>query len=172
MKSISWKRKRSESGAAVVEFALGVPILILFLMAAMEFGQISAASSAVDDAAHAAARELAIDPNGSADSAKEAALRAASSLSVDTMTLTTEIGEPVTTSYTHRLPETDGTTYRDRESNTAVREVTAEASVTIKPQTALGDGIYAIAGWKDGLKIAAKATEFKDATVEGGTSVW
>ena len=41
MKGI-FKKPESESGAAIIEFALGVPFLLIFAMAAMEFGQISA----------------------------------------------------------------------------------------------------------------------------------
>ena len=52
MKGI-FKKPESESGAAIIEFALGVPFLLIFAMAAMEFGQISAATTAVDNAAHA-----------------------------------------------------------------------------------------------------------------------
>ena len=77
MKGI-FKKPESESGAAIIEFALGVPFLLIFAMAAMEFGQISAATTAVDNAAHAAARELAVNPSGDASSAKEAAVNAAS----------------------------------------------------------------------------------------------
>ena len=39
MKGI-FKKPESESGAAIIEFALGVPFLLIFAMAAMEFGQI------------------------------------------------------------------------------------------------------------------------------------
>ena len=77
MKGI-FKKPESESGAAIIEFALGVPFLLIFAMAAMEFGQISAATTAVDNAAHAAARELAVNPGGDASSAKVAAVNAAS----------------------------------------------------------------------------------------------
>ena len=44
MKGI-FKKPESESGAAIIEFALGVPFLLIFAMAAMEFGQISALST-------------------------------------------------------------------------------------------------------------------------------
>ena len=37
MKGI-FKKPESESGAAIIEFALGVPFLLIFAMAAMEFG--------------------------------------------------------------------------------------------------------------------------------------
>ena len=36
MKGI-FKKPESESGAAIIEFALGVPFLLIFAMAAMEF---------------------------------------------------------------------------------------------------------------------------------------
>ena len=37
MKGI-FKKLESESGAAIIEFALGVPFLLIFAMAAMDFG--------------------------------------------------------------------------------------------------------------------------------------
>lgn len=89
MKGI-FKKPESESGAAIIEFALGVPFLLIFAMAAMEFGQISAATTAVDNAAHAAARELAVNPNGDASSAKEAAVNAASSFFAENMKIETD----------------------------------------------------------------------------------
>lgn len=73
MKGI-FKKPESESGAAIIEFALGVPFLLIFAMAAMEFGQISAATTAVDNAAHAAAREL-VDVYSSYSGVSEPALK-------------------------------------------------------------------------------------------------
>lgn len=171
MKSI-FRKPNPESGAAIIEFALGVPFLLIFAMAAMEFGQISAATSAVDNAAHAAARELAVDPNGDTSSAKEAAINAASSFFNDNMKIETNVSEPEKETYTHRVPESNGSTYTDRESNVSSRKCTATVSVTIKPQTVLGDAIYAAGGFGDSMRIESSAVETKDATVEGGTSSW
>ena len=92
MKGI-FTKPESESGAAIIEFALGVPFLLIFAMAAMEFGQISAATTAVDNAAHAAARELAVNPSGDASSAKEAAVNAASSFFAENMKIETDVSD-------------------------------------------------------------------------------
>lgn len=171
MKGI-FKKPESESGAAIIEFALGVPFLLIFAMAAMEFGQISAATSAVDNAAHAAARELAVNPSGDASSAKEAAVNAASSVFAENMKIETDVSDAERETYTHRIPDSNGSSYTDRESNVSTRKCTATVSVTIQPQTVLGDAIYAAGGFGDGMKIESNAVEVKDATVEGGASSW
>nr|WP_279325423.1 TadE/TadG family type IV pilus assembly protein [Coprococcus comes] len=167
-----FKKPESESGAAIIEFALGVPFLLIFAMAAMEFGQISAASTAVDNAAHAAARELAVNPSGDASSAKEAAVNAASSFFAENMKIETDVSDAEREAYTHRIPDSNGSSYTDRESNVSTRKCTATVSVTIQPQTVLGDAIYAAGGFGGGMTIESNAVELKDATVEGGASSW
>ena len=145
MKGI-FKKPESESGAAIIEFALGVPFLLIFAMAAMEFGQISAATSAVDNAA--------------------------SSVFSENMKIETDVSDAERETYTHRIPDSNGSSYTDRESNVSTRKCTATVSVTIQPQTVLGDAIYAAGGFGDGMKIESNAVEVKDATVEGGASSW
>lgn len=167
-----FKKPESESGAAIIEFALGVPFLLIFAMAAMEFGQISAATTAVDNAAHAAARELAVNPSGDASSAKEAAVNAASSFFAENMKIETDVSDAEREAYTHRIPDSNGSSYTDRESNVSTRKCTATVSVTIQPQTVLGDAIYAAGGFGGGMTIESNAVELKDATVEGGASSW
>lgn len=171
MKGI-FKKPESESGAAIIEFALGVPFLLIFAMAAMEFGQISAATTAVDNAAHAAARELAVNPSGDASSAKEAAVNAASSFFAENMKIETDVSDAEREAYTHRISDSNGSSYTDRESNVSTRKCTATVSVTIQPQTVLGDAIYAAGGFGGGMTIESNAVELKDATVEGGASSW
>ena len=167
MKGI-FKKPESESGAAIIEFALGVPFLLIFAMAAMEFGQISAATTAVDNAAHAAA----VNPSGDASSAKEAAVKAASSFFAENMKIETDVSDAEREAYTHRIPDSNGSSYTDRESNVSTRKCTATVSVTIQPQTVLGDAIYAAGGFGGGMTIESNAVELKDATVEGGASSW
>lgn len=160
MKGI-FKKPESESGAAIIEFALGVPFLLIFAMAAMEFGQISAATTAVDNAAHAAARELAVNPGSDA-----------SSFFAENMKIKTDVSDAEREAYTHRIPDSNGSSYTDRESNVSTRKCTATVSVTIQPQTVLGDAIYAAGGFGGGMTIESNAVELKDATVEGGASSW
>ncbi|MBG6189172.1 Flp pilus assembly protein TadG [Arthrobacter sp. CAN_A212] len=54
------KRLRSESGAAAVEFALVVPILLLVLVGIVEFGRVYSAQLQVTSAAREAVRVMAI----------------------------------------------------------------------------------------------------------------
>ena len=56
---------------------------------------------------------------------------------------------------------------RTGESNVSTRKCTATVSVTIQPQTVLGDAIYAAGGFGGGMTIESNAVELKDATVEG-----
>jgi Flp pilus assembly protein TadG len=65
----------SERGAAAVEFALILPILMLILFGVIEFGGVYNAQLMVTGAAREAAREMAI--HGSADEAADAAQNAA-----------------------------------------------------------------------------------------------
>ena len=134
MKGI-FKKLESESGAAIIEFALGVPFLLIFAMAAMEFGQISA-------------------------------------FFAENMKIETDVSDAEREAYTHRIPDSNGSSYTDRESNVSTRKCTATVSVTIQPQTVLGDAIYAAGGFGGGMTIESNAVELKDATVEGGASSW
>lgn len=143
MKGI-FKKPESESGAAIIEFALGVPFLLIFAMAAMEFGQISAATT----------------------------VNAASSFFAENMKIETDVSDAERETYTHRIPDSNGSSYTDRESNVSTRKCTATVSVTIRPQTVLGDAIYAAGGFGGGMTIESNAVELKDATVEGGASSW
>lgn len=71
-------RVQEENGAAAVEFALVVPILIVLLLGIIEFGLAFSAQLQVTNAAREAARVMAIQNSTSA--ASSAALAAAPSL--------------------------------------------------------------------------------------------
>ena len=73
-----WKRPRSESGAAAVEFALVVPILLLLLVGIIEFGRVYNAQIELTAAARQGVRVMAIQNSPSA--AKTATEQAAPSL--------------------------------------------------------------------------------------------
>jgi hypothetical protein len=57
---------RTERGAAVVEFALVVPILLLIFFAMINFGMVFAAQLSLDNAARDAARYAVVDVEGRA----------------------------------------------------------------------------------------------------------
>ncbi|MCB6471201.1 hypothetical protein LI145_16490 [Coprococcus comes] len=88
------------------------------------------------------------------------------------MKIETDVSDAEREAYTHRIPDSNGSSYTDRESNVSTRKCTATVSVTIQPQTVLGDAIYAAGGFGGGMTIESNAVELKDATVEGGASSW
>lgn len=89
------------------------------------------------------------------------------------MKIETDVSDAEREAYTHRIPDSNGSSYTDRESNVSTRKCTATVSVTIQPQTVLGDAIYAAGGFGGGHdRSNPNAVELKDATVEGGASSW
>ena len=90
----------------------------------------------------------------------------------ENMKIETDVSDAEREAYTHRIPDSNGSSYTDRESNVSTRKCTATVSVTIQPQTVLGDAIYAAGGFGGGMTIESNAVELKDATVEGGASSW
>jgi Flp pilus assembly protein TadG len=63
------KNRRSRRGATAAEFALTLPLFILFLMASFEFGWLNVLRHTADNAAYEAAR-YAMVPGGTAAEAK------------------------------------------------------------------------------------------------------
>ncbi len=76
--------RRCERGAAIVEFALVVPLLLMLLIGVVEFGRAYSAKISVTHAAREGVREYALTQDASAGSA--AALAAATSLKPGSMT--------------------------------------------------------------------------------------
>lgn len=70
--------ERSERGAAAVEFALLVPILIMILLGIMEFGRAYNVQASLTNAAREGARSMAI--NNDQTSAEDVAIKAAAQL--------------------------------------------------------------------------------------------
>jgi Flp pilus assembly protein TadG len=79
------KKLRNEKGAAAVEFALVVPILLLLLLGIVEFGRIYNAQMQLTAAARDGARVMSINsvPAQSADDATAAVIASASALHPD-----------------------------------------------------------------------------------------
>ena len=78
------------------------------------------------------------------------------------MKIETDVSDAEREAYTHRIPDSNGSSYTDRESNVSTRKCTATVSVTIQPQTVLGDAIYAAGGFGGGITIESNAVELKD----------
>lgn len=170
MKTI-FRKPRSERGAATVEFFFAVPFVVALGMAGLEFAHMAAMQSSVDDAAHAVARAASAGDVSQAE-ALQTALDATGSLPEDATEVSVSVGEEESQGYTHRLPSSTGSGWKDRASSTARRAVTADVSSSYAPTTPVGSAISAALGTPGKIGFKSSATEWRDATVEGGASSW
>jgi Flp pilus assembly protein TadG len=95
-------RRDRQCGAALVEMALVLPILILLLLGTFEFGRAFNAKITLTHATREAVRELAI--TGDADEAEAALLAATSPLDPDLVSMSStdcEGGEPTSVTATY-----------------------------------------------------------------------
>ena len=97
---------RSESGSAVVEFALLLPVLLLLLLAVVQVGVLASDRLLLAQAARAGAREAAIQEDD--DAVREAATSAGAGLDPERLRLevsrTGSRGSPVTVSLAYDVP--------------------------------------------------------------------
>jgi Flp pilus assembly protein TadG len=84
---ISRPRRRGDEGAAAVEFALVLPILLMIIFAIIDFGRMFNAQLVLDDAARETARAAAVLNN--AEAAEDRGRTAAGSLGTVQVTVTT-----------------------------------------------------------------------------------
>ncbi|MGH2672776.1 MAG: TadE/TadG family type IV pilus assembly protein [Actinomycetota bacterium] len=97
---------RGESGSAVVEFALLLPVLLLLLLAVVQVGVLASDRLLLAQAARAGAREAAIQEFD--DAVREAATSAGAGLDPERLRLevtrTGSRGSPVTVSLSYDVP--------------------------------------------------------------------
>ena len=103
------KRSQSESGAAAVEFALILPVLVLMIVGMIEFSRLYNVQISLSNAAREGARVMAIYNNSG--QAKSAAVAAAPGLNpvlttgeVAVSPTTCAYGQTVTVTITHTVP--------------------------------------------------------------------
>lgn len=85
---------KDERGQALVEFALILPFLLLFLVGIVEFGRAWNLHQVITDATREAARKSAVwDPAVTADTVRNVAKRAIRTAGVDTSTVTVNVNE-------------------------------------------------------------------------------
>jgi Flp pilus assembly protein TadG len=97
----------SERGAAAVEFALVLPILVVILFGVIEFGGVYHAQLMVTGAAREGAREMAVqgDPTDAVDAALDAAVGIADdALDVDVSLAACAAGQDVTVTVSYDRP--------------------------------------------------------------------
>ena len=93
---------RRDRGAAAVEFALVVPLLLILLLGTVEFGRAYNAQISVTAAAREGARVMAVqDDNGAAQAATVAAAVGVSPVNVSVTPSTCSPGTNVTVTATH-----------------------------------------------------------------------
>lgn len=85
--SFRTKSKKRRSGATVVEFALALPVVLLFFWASLEFGRAAIIQHAVDNAAYEACR-IVIVPGGTNAEATTAANNILKTFSIKGATVT------------------------------------------------------------------------------------
>lgn len=166
-----FRKPRDERGAATVEFFFAVPFVLLLGMAGLEFAHMAAMQASVDDAAHAVARAAATADVTDAE-ARQTALDATGSLPEAATEVSVAVGEKTRETYSHRLPSATGSGWKERESATSRRPVTATVASSYAPTTPVGAAISAAIGTPGKIGFSASATEWRDATVEGGSSSW
>ena len=127
---------RPVRGAALVELALCLPVLLFFAMVALDLSQLAAASMAVGDASAAGARAGALsieagDGNAAAKlAAVDAARRAAPSIPEESVSRT---------------------------------KVECSASCRVTPKTPIGTAIFAAAGDASGMTLSSVSAEWAEA---------
>lgn len=106
------RRRADDRGAAAVEFAMLLPLLLLVLFGIVEYGSIFNAQLSLQHAAREGVREMVI--TGETDAARDAAVAAAVGLDPDAMEVlvTPEAAcsgtEPVTVEVRYRQPSLTG----------------------------------------------------------------
>ncbi|TLM85467.1 pilus assembly protein [Pseudarthrobacter sp. NamE2] len=106
-------RNDSERGAAAVEFAILLPLLLMLVLGTIEFGRAYNAQITLTNAARDGVRVMAIanDPTAAKTAAKNAAASVSTSISDADITLSTNVcstGNQVTLSINHNLSTITG----------------------------------------------------------------
>ncbi len=82
-----YETKKRRSGATVVEFALSLPIVLLFFWASLEFARAAILQHAIDNAAYEACRTVVV-PGGTVAEASTAANKILNTFSINGATVT------------------------------------------------------------------------------------
>jgi Flp pilus assembly protein TadG len=126
--------RSSESGQAIVEFALTMPVLVLLLLGAAEFGRVAYASIEVSNAAKAAAQYAAQGPGAAGDTAGMQAFAQA-----DAANLT---GLTATSSFTCVCSDGTATTCANAETTCPGAGSSPETIITVQTQASINPLIY------------------------------
>ncbi|BAS10190.1 tade family protein [Arthrobacter sp. Hiyo4] len=105
--------ERSERGAAAVEFALLLPVLLMLVLGTIEFGRVYNAQITLTNAARDGVRVMAIanDPAGAKTAAKNAAASVSTTIPDSDITLSTQVcstGAQVTLTISYNLSSITG----------------------------------------------------------------
>ena len=163
-----------EAGSSAVTFVMVLPLLCIFLCAALDFGRVVSCQMMLSDAAHAAA-----DWGGEKISAgttlplanaaaREAALKAAPALAGDGFDVEVSCGRPSEVGFTRRVYSPESGTFSATKVQLGSREVEARATFKGTYLTVVGRAVAAASGAADGsfsLEATARRSAYEP---EGG----
>lgn len=166
---------RPVRGAALVELALCLPVLLLFAMVALDLSQLAAASMAVGDASAAGARAGALsieagDGNAAAKlAAVDAARRAAPSIPEEKLAVSAKAGAAdlgaqaeVAEPFERHAAAADGS-MSTKVASVSRTKVECSASCRVTPKTPIGTAIFAAAGDASGMTFSSVSAEWAEA---------
>lgn len=161
-------------GAALVELALCLPVLLLFAASALDLAQLASASMAAGDAAAAGVRggaaaiEAGADPSSAKTEAERCARLAAPTLPASDLEVSVKAGAgdlgPAaerSQEFDRRVPNAEGGVESSPARISGVK-VECSASVRVTPKTPVGAAIYAAAGDASGMTLSATRTEWAE----------
>ena len=163
-----------EAGSSAVTFVMVLPLLCIFLCAALDFGRVVSCQMMLSDAAHAA-----VDWGGEKISAgttlplvnaaaREAALKAAPALSGDGFDVEVSCSRPSDVGFTRRVYSSGSGTFSTTNVQLSSREVEARATFTGTYLTVVGRAVAVASGAADG-SFSLEATAWRSAyEPEGG----
>lgn len=159
-----------EAGSSAVTFVMVLPLLCIFLCAALDFGRVVSCQMMLSDAAHAAA-----DWGGEKISAgtalplvnaaaREAALKAAPALAGDGFDVEVSCSRPLEVGFTRRVYSPESGTFSATKVQLESREVEACATFKGTYLTVVGRAVAAAGGAADGsfsLEATARRSAYE-----------
>ncbi len=158
------KNIKSESGFAIVEFAMVAPMFVMIICFALEIGCYLMAATSLNGFTCAAAREYSQNPSATVYELAEKTNLAAPNLSAEKVNLTVSNAQDAKASYTHHF--SDGS---ERDSVVTEQNACVMATFGYKPLTFVG---YIMAGGKDILEMSAEAYVDVSNMTQEGLSAW
>ena len=149
-----------QRGSVIVESVIAMLSISVLLCAFLEFGVMTSAYMALDNAVNASCKELSLNTELNQTQLKSIAIQAEPALKSNKLTLAYSVSEPTFHRYMHNLPDGAGS----RESTTHHKDVGVSLSYRLDAITFIGKLLYK----DDVLEIKASTSLVADSTIEGG----